>query len=173
MDADSRELRNQDVVLPWEKRIGAAEAIEVPSAQNVSIVRGDGAIFQMDVLPQRFADTATQPDLPDSVFPATWPSSPGGGRLYLGYKKNYNRSYDNRFYLDCGRPPESPSHRLDRQRISRARHSYLAKDWHHQNSNAVLERRDQQRRQIALGHGSAKAQHLSNRHRKEAPDWHP
>jgi hypothetical protein len=105
VDADSRELRNQDVVLPWERRVGAAEAIEVPGAQNISIVRGDGAVFQMDVFTQGFAVTPTHPDLPDRVFPAAWPSSPDGSKLYLGYNKNYNRSYDNRFYLDYGRPP--------------------------------------------------------------------
>jgi hypothetical protein len=105
VDADSRELRNQDVVLPWERRVGAAEAIEVPGAQNISIVRGDGAVFQMDVFTQGFAETPTHPDLPDRVFPAAWPSSPDGSRLYLGYNRNYNRPYDNRFYLDYGRPP--------------------------------------------------------------------
>jgi hypothetical protein len=105
VDADSRELRNEDVVLPWERRVGAAEAIEIPGAQNISIVRGDGAVFQMDVFTQGFAGTPTHPDLPDRVFPAAWPSSPDGSRLYLGYNKNYNRSYDNRFYLDYGRPP--------------------------------------------------------------------
>jgi hypothetical protein len=105
VDADSRELRNQDVVFPWERRIGAAEAIEFPGAQNISIVRGDGAVLQMNIFTQEFVSTPTHPDLPDRVFPAAWPSSPDGIRLYLGYNRNYNRSYDNRFYLDYGRPP--------------------------------------------------------------------
>jgi hypothetical protein len=34
-----------------------------------------------------------------------WPVSPDGSRVYLGYNRDYDRSYDNRFYLDYGRPP--------------------------------------------------------------------
>ena len=52
-----------------------------------------------------FADTAAPPELPDRVLPAAWPSSPDGSKLYLGYNKFYERTYDNRFYLDYGRPP--------------------------------------------------------------------
>ena len=105
VDSDSRELRNLDVVLPWERRVGAAEAIETPDAQAISIVRGDGAVIKMNVATQGFANTLAHPDLPDRVLPATWPTSPDGSRVYLGYNKYYNRSYDNRFYLDYGRPP--------------------------------------------------------------------
>jgi DNA-binding beta-propeller fold protein YncE len=105
VDADSRELQNLDVSLPWERRVGTAEAIEVPGAQDIAIVRGDGAVFKMNVATQQFADTQAHPDLPDRVFPAAWPSSPDGGRVYLGYNTDYDRSYDNRFYLDYGRPP--------------------------------------------------------------------
>jgi len=105
VDADSRELRNQDVVLPWERRVGAAEAIEAPGAQEIAIVRGDGAVYKMNVDTQGFADTLAHPDLPDRVLPAAWPSSPDGSKVYLGYNKDYDKSYDNRFYLDYGRPP--------------------------------------------------------------------
>src|SRR5271156_4149180 len=34
VDADSHELQNTDIVLPWERRIGAAEAIESSGAQD-------------------------------------------------------------------------------------------------------------------------------------------
>jgi DNA-binding beta-propeller fold protein YncE len=105
VDADSHEVRNLDVVLPWERRVGAAEAIEAPGAQDIAIVRGDGAVFKMNVATQEFADTLAHPDLPDRVLPAAWPSSPDGSKVYLGYNKDYDRSYDNRFYLDYGRPP--------------------------------------------------------------------
>jgi hypothetical protein len=43
--------------------------------------------------------------LPNRIPPATWPTSPDGSRLYLGYNGDYDRHYDNRFYLDYGRPP--------------------------------------------------------------------
>jgi hypothetical protein len=105
VDAESREVQNQDIVLPWERRAGAAEAIEPPGAQAIAIVRGDAAVFQMDVVTREFAETPAHPVLPNRVPPAAWPTSPDGGRLYLGYNSEYDRHYDNRFYLDYGRPP--------------------------------------------------------------------
>jgi hypothetical protein len=105
VDADSRELRNADVVLPWERRAGAPEAIEAPGVQGIAIVRGDGAVFEMDVATQKFTDTSAHPDAPNRVPPAAWPTSPDGSRLYLGYNNVYEHSYDNRFYLDYGRSP--------------------------------------------------------------------
>jgi hypothetical protein len=105
VDADSRELQNFDIVLPWERRVGAALAIEAPGAQDIVIIRGDGAVFKMNPATQEFAETAAHPLLPNRVPPAAWPTSPDGSRLYLGYNNRYERSYDNRFYLDYGRPP--------------------------------------------------------------------
>jgi DNA-binding beta-propeller fold protein YncE len=105
VDADSRELQNVDIVLPWERRVGAAQAIEAPGAQDIAIVRGDGAVVTMNVATHEFADTQAHPVLPNRVLPAAWPISPDGTRLYLGYNSDYDRHYDNRFYLDYGRPP--------------------------------------------------------------------
>jgi hypothetical protein len=105
VDADSRTLRNLDVVLPWERRVGVAEAIEAPGSQAIAIVRGDGAVVEMNVATQEFADTVAHPGLPNRIPPAAWPISPDGGKVYLGYKNDYDRYSDNRFYLDYGRPP--------------------------------------------------------------------
>jgi hypothetical protein len=105
VDDNSRELHNQDVVLPWERRIGVAVAIETPGARDISIVRGDGGVFQMNLGTQEFTDTAEHPALPNRIPPAAWPISPDGGRVYLGYNSDYDRHSDNRFYLDYGRPP--------------------------------------------------------------------
>ncbi len=105
VDADSREVQNRDVVLPWERREGVAEALEPDSSQNIEIVRGDGGIFRMDGATQQFSDTPVRPSYPNRVPPAAWPVSPDGDRLYLGYKHDYDRHSDNRFYLDYGRPP--------------------------------------------------------------------
>jgi hypothetical protein len=105
VDADSRELQNSDFVLPWERRIGVAEAIESAGALDIAIVRGDGAVFRMDLVTHEFAETLAHFDLPNRVPPAVWPVSPDGSRVYLGYNRDYDRSYDNRFYLDYGRPP--------------------------------------------------------------------
>jgi hypothetical protein len=105
VDAESRELRNQDVELPWKRRAGAAEAIELPGAQAIEIIRGDGGVFEMNIATQEFAETSAHPVLPNRIPPAAWPLSPDGSRLYLGYNSQYDRHYDNRFYLDYGRPP--------------------------------------------------------------------
>ena len=105
VDSDSRELQNVDVVMPWERRVGVAEAIEAPGSDAISIVRGDGAVIEMKVPTQQFADTAAHASFPNRVPPATWPISPDGGRVYLGFNNEYDRAYDNRFYLDYGRSP--------------------------------------------------------------------
>jgi len=105
LDAESRELENTDVTLPWERRVGAAQAIEAPGAQDMAIVRGDGGVVTMNVATHEFAETPAHPALPNRVLPAAWPTSPDGSRVYLGYNTEYDRHYDNRFYLDYGRPP--------------------------------------------------------------------
>jgi DNA-binding beta-propeller fold protein YncE len=105
VDAESRELQNLDVILPWERRVGVAEAIEAPGDPDIAIVRGDGTVTKMNVATHEFADTAWHPDVPNRIPPAAWPTSPDGGRVFLGYNNGYDRRYDNRFYLDYGRPP--------------------------------------------------------------------
>jgi len=105
VDPDSRELQNTGVVLPWERRIGTAEAIEPSGSQGIAIVRGDGAVVTMNVATQQFSDTSAHPDLPNRVLPAAWPASPDGSKVYLGYNRDYSRFFDNRFYLEYGRPP--------------------------------------------------------------------
>ena len=105
VDADSKELQNQDVVPPWERRIGVAEAIEPPGTQDIAIIRGDGAVLKMNVATQGFNEALAHFDLPNRVPPAAWPISPDGSRVYLGYNRDYDHNYENRFYLDYGRPP--------------------------------------------------------------------
>jgi hypothetical protein len=106
VDADSREVQNHDVELPWERRVGVAEAFESPDLTAMAIVRGDGAVVGMSVATQQFVETPLHPGLPNRVPPAAWPISPDGSRVYLGYNRDYDKA-DNRFYLDYGRPPNS------------------------------------------------------------------
>ena len=105
VDGESRELQNEDIKLPWERRVGAALAVEVPDNQEIAIVRGDGGVFKMNPVTHEFADTAARPVQANRVPPAAWPSSPDGSRAYVGYNKDYEKHYDNRFYLDYGRAP--------------------------------------------------------------------
>jgi hypothetical protein len=105
VDADAAELQNTDVTLPWERREGAATAIEPTGSDAIAIVRGDGGVFQMNPATQEFAGTSAQPYLPNRIPPAAWPTSGDGSRIYLGYNSVYDRHADGRFYLDYGRPP--------------------------------------------------------------------
>lgn len=102
VDAQSRELEDSFVVLPWPRRFGVAEAFPGPGGQDTTIIRGDGAIFKMNGATQKFAATPAHGDIQGRIFPAVWPSSPDGSRIYLGY----NRSPDTRFYLDYDRSAE-------------------------------------------------------------------
>jgi len=118
VDADSREVQNHDVELPWERRIGVAEAFESPDSAAMTIVRGDGAVVGLSLATKQFAETPVHPGLPNRVPPAAWPTSPDGSRVYLGYNSDYDKA-DNRFYLDYSRPPNfrPPSALADEFRV--------------------------------------------------------
>ncbi|HTZ83279.1 MAG TPA: hypothetical protein VMB66_08825 [Candidatus Acidoferrales bacterium] len=105
VDPDSRTLQNFDVVLPWERREGAATAIRVPGSDKIAIVAGNGGVVEMNAVTEEFQMTAAHPDAPYRVPPATWPTSPDGSRIFLGYNREHDQKYDKRFYLDYGRPP--------------------------------------------------------------------
>jgi hypothetical protein len=105
VNADSSEVRNVDVVLPWERRDGVGEVVAIPASQDLAIVRGDGGVVMMNAKTHDFWRTAANPGLPNRIPPAVWPISPDGNRLYLGHHSDYDRHNDNRFYLDYGRPP--------------------------------------------------------------------
>jgi hypothetical protein len=105
VDADSREIRNVDVVLPWERRDGVGEVIAIPDSQDIAIVRGDGGVAMMNVETHDFGKTAADPGLPNRIPPAAWPTSPDGSKVYLGHRNDYDHHNDGRFYLDYGRPP--------------------------------------------------------------------
>jgi hypothetical protein len=105
VDADSSEIKNVDVVLPWERQDGVGEAIAIPGSQDIAIVRGDGAVVTMNVKTHDFGKTAADPGLPNRIPPASWPTSPDGSRVYLGHHNDYDRHNDNRFYLEYGRSP--------------------------------------------------------------------
>ncbi len=83
------------VVLPWERGLGVAQVYPSPDEASLTIVRGDGAVFVMDMDRQKFLPTPAGPDVQGRVLPSPWPISPDGSRVYLGY----DRHPDNRFYL--------------------------------------------------------------------------
>jgi YVTN family beta-propeller protein len=68
-------------------------------------VRGDGAVAEMKLPTQEFSETPAHAELPNRIPPAAWPTSPDGSKVFLGHNSDYNKPFDNRFYLDYGRPP--------------------------------------------------------------------
>jgi DNA-binding beta-propeller fold protein YncE len=99
LDAKSRELDNSFVVLPWARRLGAAQAFLAPGGQTITIVRGDGTVYSMDLATGTFATTPLHGDVQGLIPPAAWPASRDGQRLYVGYCHPPNP----RFYLDFDR----------------------------------------------------------------------
>lgn len=99
VDPGSHALDNSFVIFPWERRLGIAQIIAAPGGQDVTIVRGDGAVYRMDVDSGAVADTPIQGDIQGRIPPASWPESADGKRLYVGYSSFPNR----RFYLDFDR----------------------------------------------------------------------
>jgi len=100
VDAQSRAVQNIAVELPWQRRFGVATAFATPDGRATTIVRGDGAIFEMDDATQEFAATQVQGGLffQGRIPPTAWPISPDGSKVYVGYSHNP----ENRFYLDYG-----------------------------------------------------------------------
>ncbi len=84
-DENSRELDNSYGLFPWNHKLGVGAAFPASGGQFVNIVRGDGAIFQMDTVTLRFFSTAAHGGAPDQVLPSAWPVSPEGTRVYIGY----------------------------------------------------------------------------------------
>jgi hypothetical protein len=68
--------------------MGLATAFPTPDGKYITIVRGDGAIFEMDVVTLSFYPTAAHGSSFDRVYQAFWPISPNGSRVYLGYSRN-------------------------------------------------------------------------------------
>jgi len=95
VDAKSRELDNTFVVLPWVRRLGIAQAFLTADDKNIAIVRGDGAVYTMDLATATFTATGIQGSVQGLIPPAAWPTSRDGKRLYIGY----TNAPDPSFYL--------------------------------------------------------------------------
>jgi hypothetical protein len=86
VDSDAKDLNSTYALFPWNHTLGIAEAFPSPrNAQLLTIVRGDGAVFQMDAVSLAFYSTAAHGGDWERVYPGEWPVSPSDGRLYLGY----------------------------------------------------------------------------------------
>lgn len=109
VDPKSRTLENAFVIFPWERRLGIAQALMSPGDQDLTIIRGDGAMYRMDISTGSVSETPVRGDVQGRIPPAAWPASPDGKRLYVGYVNYPNK----RFYLDFDRSAEqSPRNQL-------------------------------------------------------------
>jgi len=85
LDAEYHKASSTYVKLPWPRPCGVAEGILSPVQNRLSIVRRDGAIYEMDATTQEITPTAATGDCQRLVFPFPWPRSRDGAKLYLGY----------------------------------------------------------------------------------------
>jgi hypothetical protein len=85
VDAEYHEVSNTFVRLPGPMACGVAEGFLSPNGNNLVIVRGDGAIYEMDTTTKDFSATAVSGDCHRLVYPLPWPRSQDGTRVYVGY----------------------------------------------------------------------------------------
>lgn len=84
-DENSKELDNTSPEFPWNHKLGVGAAFPAPDGKFITIVRGDGAVFEMDVATLSFYPTAVHAGPPGQISPSAWPRSPDGSKVYLGY----------------------------------------------------------------------------------------
>lgn len=84
VDEKGKAVDNTYGLMPWNHTLGVGEAFPSPrNDQMISIVRGDGAVFQMDVVSLSFYPTAAHGGS-EHVSPGSWPVGPND-KVYLGY----------------------------------------------------------------------------------------
>jgi hypothetical protein len=84
-DEKSKELDNTSGIFPWNHKLGVGAAFPTSDGKFITIVRGDGAVFQMDVVTLSFYPTPVHAGSPGQISPSAWPRSRDGSRVYLGY----------------------------------------------------------------------------------------
>jgi hypothetical protein len=94
-DEKSKELDNSYGEFPWNHKLGVATAFLAPGGQYVTIVRGDGGVFNMDVVSLSFYPTPIHGGDPDEILPSAWPRSPDGSKVYLGFSHSLNAANAN------------------------------------------------------------------------------
>ncbi len=98
-DSASKQLDDPYVEFPWNHKMGLATAFPAPDGKYITIVRGDGAVFEMDAVSLSFYPTSAHGSAFDRVYQANWPVSPDGSRVYLGFSR-YLRSRGNNTLAD-------------------------------------------------------------------------
>jgi hypothetical protein len=85
IDTEYHEVSNTFVKLPGHRECGLAEGFLSPKGNNLVIIRGDGAIYEMDTTTKKFNATALSGNCHRLVYPLPWPRSQDGTKVYVGY----------------------------------------------------------------------------------------
>jgi YVTN family beta-propeller protein len=86
----SKELDNIYGQWPWVRRLGVGTAFPTPGGQSIAVVRGDGAIFLMDLVTLSFYATAARGSTQEEISLSPWPTSPDGAKVYIGNSHSVN-----------------------------------------------------------------------------------
>jgi YVTN family beta-propeller protein len=89
-DEKSKELDNIYGQWPWARKLGVGTAFPTPGGQSIAVVRGDGAIFQMDLVTLSFYATSARGGPQEEISQSPWPRSPDGAKVYIGNSHSVN-----------------------------------------------------------------------------------
>jgi YVTN family beta-propeller protein len=89
-DEESKELDNTYGQWPWNHKLGIGTAFSSPGGQSIAVVRGDAAVFLMDLVTLSFYATAAHGGPQEQIFPSAWPESPDGSKVYIGNHHSLN-----------------------------------------------------------------------------------
>lgn len=86
LGAEDEEVSNTFVKFPWPRKCGVAQGLLSSDSNKLSIVRGDGAVYELDITAQKFSPGAESSECGKRlVYPFQWPRSSDGAKVYLGY----------------------------------------------------------------------------------------
>lgn len=94
-DANSRALDDTYGEFPWLHKIGFAEAFPASGGQYVAVVRGDGAIFGMDMSTLSFYATAVKSHTGEHLLAAAWAIPQDGNKVFIGYPRSPGATFAN------------------------------------------------------------------------------
>ena len=92
-DPKTGKADHEIVEFPWLRRVGIADAFLTDHAGSIAFIRGDGAVYKMNIDTATFSQTKMHREVPSLILPAAWPVSPDGTKIYLGYNVRADRSF--------------------------------------------------------------------------------
>jgi DNA-binding beta-propeller fold protein YncE len=103
IDPKTHQPDHEVVEFPWLRRLGVADAFLAPGGRAISVIRGDGAVYNMDIDTAQFSETRMHGGVEGMILRAQWPVSPDGTRIYVGY----NLHPTEHLYMNFERSPDA------------------------------------------------------------------